>query len=1365
MRSMVAIAVLTFLVVSADSQSPPATTPPEGVLPRNAQGRPLNLDFETGTLQDWTTEGDAFVGQPVKGDTVYPRRGDMRSQHQGNYWIGGYEKLGDRPRGKLVSIPFKVTYPWASFLVGGGAHPDTCVELVDTQRNEVFFRTSGVEEENLRRVVVDLQRHQGKEISIRIVDNQTGHWGHVNFDDFRFHSTKPNFPTRTAVVLHDDSYKYAGLKPEEAASVMTVPEGFEVKLFAGEPDVRQPIAMCQDDRGRLWVAEAFCYPIRRKDSEASDRILIFEDTDGDGKFDKRTVFMEHLNLISGLELGFGGVWVGAAPYLMYIPIDASGDKPAGPPKILLDGWAYQDTHETLNTLTWGPDGWLYGCHGVFTHSKVGKPGTPDNERTRINAGIWRYHPTRHVFEVFAHGTSNPWGLDYNEYGQFFIEACVIPHCFHIIQGGRYLRQAGSHFNPYTYSDIDTIADHRHYLGATPHSGNNKSDAAGGGHAHCGLMCYLGGSWPVDYRGQLFMGNIHGRRLNVDRLKRKGSGYVASHSPDFLLANDSWARFINMQYGPDGNVFVFDWYDQQACHRTEPQIWDRSNGRIYKICYRGTNSKETDLKKLGGDLRKLTNDQLVDLQDHENEWYSRHARRILQERAVSKQAMAGPRGEVKLASADDAQGVKSTRLMLNQKDPVKRLRALWTAHAMGTLAEQDFLAALQDDSEYVRGWAVQLSLEDHKITPGLLHRFGELARNDASPVVRMYLASGLQRLPLDQRWVILEGLTSHVEDKEDQNLPHLYWYSAEPLAEIDTARALKLALHAKVPMLEYMVRRISSIDRPEVVQQLVVAITETTEPRVQMTILQGITAALKGRREYPQPAAWRSAYAALNQNTDPALRHQARLLGVVFGDQSAIEALLSELRDNRQSVGQRISAVTALTATRKPAVGQELLRLIGEPAMRSAALKALAAFDLPDTPGAIMGIYTHCSAGEKRDAVNTLASRPGYAAELLKAVANKAIPAADVPADVVRQLRALNNQTLNKQIAEVWGVVRNSPAERLRQIADAKKMLTTRPKLPADPALGRALYQKTCAQCHVLFGVGGKVGPDITGSNRADLNYLLENIFDPSAVIPKEYAATFLVLADGRSLTGIVKEQTEKTLTIVTATETLTLQKSDIETLKPSDVSMMPEDQLKPFSEQEVRSLIAYLQSPTQVPMLATADNAKDFFNGKDLTGWDGDPKLWSVENGEIVGKSPGIKRNEFLKSHMSLGNFRLKLKVKLTPDSGNSGVQFRSEPLPDGEMKGYQADIGQGWWGKLYEESGRQLLAKKDQGRLVRVGDWNDYEIVAQGNHIQTYLNGQPCVDLEDPPGAKSGIVGLQIHSGGAMEVRFKEIRLEILPR
>src|SRR5262249_46925931 len=170
--------------------------PDEGTLPLGDDGKPLNLDFETGTLKDWTATGDAFAGQPIKGDTVAPRRGDMKSRHQGNYWIGTYERKGDKPQGTLTSVPFRITHDWASFLVGGGPHRTTCVELVLEKADKPFLVASGLEEEDMRRVVVDLRPHKGKWMFIRLVDKHSGHWGHVNFDDFRFHVTKPNFPGR-----------------------------------------------------------------------------------------------------------------------------------------------------------------------------------------------------------------------------------------------------------------------------------------------------------------------------------------------------------------------------------------------------------------------------------------------------------------------------------------------------------------------------------------------------------------------------------------------------------------------------------------------------------------------------------------------------------------------------------------------------------------------------------------------------------------------------------------------------------------------------------------------------------------------------------------------------------------------------------------------------------------------------------------------------------------------------------------------------------------------------------------------------------------------------------------------------------------
>ncbi len=1335
----------------AEEKVPP--TPPEGVLPAGKDGKPLNLDFETGTLKDWTADGEAFKGQPIKGDTVARRRGDMKSQHQGNYWIGGFELLQDRPQGTLTSVPFKVTHPWGSFLVGGGAWPDTCVELVLKENGEVFSRTSGMDEENLRRVAVDLRPYLGKEIFIRLVDRNTGGWGHVNFDDFRFHSTTPDVPPRPAKAAPPDVYRYAGLPPDRAAGVMTVPDGFSVSLFAGEPDVKQPIAFCLDDRGRLWVAEAYSYPIRRADKDAHDRIVIFEDTKGQGHFDKRTVFMEGLNLVSGLEVGFGGVWVGAAPYLMYIPIKEGEDKPAGPPQILLDGWHYEDTHETLNAFCWGPDGWLYGCHGVFTHSLIGKPGTPARDRTPINAGIWRYHPTRHVFEVFAQGTSNPWGLDFDDHGQAFIEACVIPHLFHMIQGGRYQRQANEHFNPYTYADIQTIADHLHWQGANPWAGNERSDSMGGGHAHAGLMVYQGGAWPAEYRGKLFMGNIHGHRINMDIPHPRGSGFTASHGHDFLLANDAWARLINLRYGPDGNVYIIDWYDKQACHTNRDDIWDRTNGRIYKVSYRGT-------RPVTVDLATKSDKELVGYLQNDNQWYERHARRLLQERAAQGKLSAETTTWLAM-------------LTFEHPDATKRLRGLWALHATGGLSENALLKALASPDPHVRAWAIEFAAEKGEPPAKVAEKMLELAREDKSPVVRLYLASAAQRRPNGVGAALVSGphsLAEHTEDAGDPNLPLMYWYAVEAQVtrdeKQDLARVEQLFEGAKLPLVrEFLVRRVAAIGTPEAMGMVIARLGKAeSDPAEQRLILRNLVLGLKGRQRVDKPAGWDAVVEKehLLDSRDAELRSLAFTAGVIFGDARAFKQLRTDLASSKTSLEVRQAALQALLDAHDPDLAPVLEQLLGEKVLRGAALKGLASYDDPKTPEAILAIFGSLTAEEKRDALNTLASRAAYGRALMEAVAAKRIQSSDVPAEVVRQMRNLNDKELDRRVGELWGIVRKTPADRLRQIAQYRALINRPMPVQPDLSLGRAVFAKTCQQCHTLYGVGGKVGPDITGSNRPNLDYLLENVLDPSAVIPNDYKATLVNLKSGRVITGIIRGETPVAYTVVTANETLTVPKKQVESLTPSDTSMMPEDLLKPLGETEVRALFAYLRSPSQVPILATPENVKDFFNGKDLSGWDGDPRLWSVENGEIVGKSPGIKRNAFLMSHLTVEDFRLTLKLKLVPNKENSGVQFHSQALPDGEMRGPQADVGLGWWGKLYEENGRGIVSDRSGEKFVKVDDWNEYEIIAEGNHVKTYINGHLCVDLDDPMLARRGIFGLQIHAGGPMEVRFKDLKLEV---
>lgn len=1337
----------------ADSDAKPRP----GTLPTDAQGKPLNFDFETGTLQDWKAEGDAFVKQPVEGDTVHKRRGDMKSEHAGKFWIGTYEIGLDAPKGTLTSVPFVVRQPFASFLVAGGPQEDTCVEIVAQEGGKVIHRVAGDQTENLKPVLIDLTAQLGKQIFIRLVDKSDAGWGHLNFDDFRFHETRPNFPQREAP-LQPDSFAHAGLEPEEAAKAMTVLPGFKVTLFAGEPDVQQPISMSIDDRGRLWVAEAFSYPIRLPEDQAKDRIVIFEDADQDGKFDTRKVFAEKLNLVSGMELGFGGVYVGSAPHLLFIPDRDADDVPDGPPEVLLDGWGYQDTHETLNSFIWGPDGWLYGCHGVFTHSRVGKPGTPNEQRIPINAGIWRFHPVRKQFEVFAEGTSNPWGVDFNDRGQAFETACVIPHLYHMIQGARYERQAGTHFNPFTYDDIKTIAKHRHWLGGSPHSGNGKSDAAGGGHAHAGAMIYLGGKWPAQFRDQIFMNNIHGARINMDALSTSGSGYEGNRAPDFLFANDIWSQILYLRYGPDGNVYMIDWYDKNQCHHGNVPGHDRTNGRIFKVSYVGEGGEPAAATKPLTDLRRKSNLELAELQLNPNDYFVRQARRILQERAAGINPF--PERDEKPGEAFRT----LSKLAIEAPDETRRLRALWSMYGMGLFSENFQLMALQNDSAYVRAWTIQLGCENGVPGPAILHQYQRLAGSDPSPVVRLYLTSACLRLPIADRQRILPALLAHAEDAQDHNLPLHYWYAAESVASADPQAGLMLVQSAKIPLVRgYLIRRLTQTNDPAVLNQLVALIlAKAAEPADQLLALKEIADGLRGRRQVPMPEGWSELYRKFSQSTDPGVRAVSLNLAITFGDPQALATRQQLLSDPAADMGQRIAALDGLVSVKAANLAPTLQKLLATKELAGAAVRGLAGYDDPKTPAAILGAYAGFDPNQKRDALNTLASRPTYAAAMLAAVEQKKIPAADLSADLVRQLRSLKSEEVETLITKVWGTLRDTPADKARLIASIRSMLRAAPKeaMRPDLSLGRAIFVKTCQQCHTLFGTGAKVGPELTGSNRANIDYILSNMVDPSAQIGKDYQVQVIVTKEGRTLNGIVKAEDQNAITLATANEIVILPKTEIDDRIISDKSMMPEDILKPFGERELRSLIAYLASPGQVPLAVTGGVPAVMFNGKDLAGWTGNTELWSVENGELVGRTPGLQRNEFLINELLLEDFKLEVEVKLVDNEGNSGIQFRSQSLPEGEVKGYQADIGVGWWGKLYEEHGRALLWDKSGEAHVKKGEWNRYEISAVGSRIRTWINGQPCVELEDPPGARSGVVALQLHSGGKTEVRYRNFKL-----
>jgi len=930
----------------------------------------------------------------------------------------------------------------------------------------------------------------------------------------------------------------------------------------------QPIAFTFDDRGRMWVVECLSYPNWKPDGTGADRVTMFEDTDGDGKHDVRTVVYDKGSNLSGIELGHGGIWLCSVPNLIFIPCDFNADKPvrSGEPLVVLDGWNMKDTkHNIFNSLIWGPDGWLYGCNGIQSRSFVAKPGTPMKDRTEFNCGVWRYHPTRKVFEPFAHGTTNPFGLDYDEYGEFFMTNCVIKHLFHVIPGGHFDRMYGQDVNPNVYKLMPSIADYIHWAGGdwTSSRGNKPEHSdAGGGHAHSGAMVYLGDNFPDEYRNTLFTCNIHGNRLNRDVLKRHGSGYKAERAKDFMFANDPWFRGIAIHYGPDGGVFVSDWCDTGECHNYDKV--DVTNGRIHKIVYGKP-------KAWKGDLSKLNVGELVDLLSHKNHWFVRHARRLIIER--TELAMYPGKVENDLVN-----------LFKRPEEHLHLLQVVWTLHAVGHSLGAHQLQGFRQAEEAIRAAGVRMTAAG--MPEGFAYSVREKNFGTGCLPERMALASCISQLEPGKRVALLPTLIDSIEKKdiEDAFFPLMVWYAIEPTVGLSNAATMKHLNAMPIPMVrEFIARKLTSLENSNITA-LLEASTRSKDSVFQRDVLQGILEGIGGTRQLAMPDAWTKASPVLLASSSADVRQQAMILAVTFNDESAIASMKKTAGDPKAEVANRSTALRTLLRRGKPDLLPILQELVNDRAMRAEAIRGLAAFNDPGTAATLLKIYPTLSEPEKEDAVQTLASRTDWALALLDAIEQNKVPRRDVSVFVARQIQGSKDKRVGERLTKVWGQIQPASTQRVELTKKYKAILNEDALKKSDAVKGRQIYAKNCASCHKLYDDGGDIGPALTGSQRSNIDYLLENVLDPSAVVPREYQVVSIDMKNERRINGIVRAETEKSVTVQTANETLVLPKDEIETRVQSKLSMMPEGILDKLNEQEVRDLVAYLRGREQVPL-------------------------------------------------------------------------------------------------------------------------------------------------------------------------------------
>lgn len=988
-----------------------------------------------------------------------------------------------------------------------------------------------------------------------------------------------------------------GLEPmpaEQAAGTFSLPEGFRVRVFAHEPDIRQPIAMTTDSRGRLWVAENYTYAESKVNfaTQLKDRVVILEDTNHDGQFDRRTVFWDQGSILTSLELGRGGVFVLCPPQLMFIPVRPGTDQPAGKPEILLDGFGTTtgNRHTFANGLKWGPDGWLWGRIGISSGARIGAPGSDNSTRLEMRGGIWRYHPERRVFEAVCHGTTNPWGLDWNEEGEPFFINTVIGHLWHAIPGAHFRRMHGDDVNPHAYALIEQHADHFHFdttAGWTKSRAAldgsqfaSGSDSLGGGHAHAGLMIYQGDNWPPAFRGDVFTLNLHGRRLNRDHLEREGSGYVGRHRADLMQVGDPWFRGLDLIQAPDGSVYVSDWSDTGECHDSDGV--HRTSGRIYNISY-GPRAPTVD-------LATLSESELLGRVADRNEWVSRQARQVLADRAAAGRC-----------SRDAA---ATLRARFEQPGTLHdRLRYLWAAHDVQGTPVEWLSRQLADPDEHIASWVVRLLSDqipqqatdsipsrDVAAAKTALNRF---VSNPHTALVQLYLAAALQRFPVGERIKWVDALLGPGPGAHDHNFPLLLWYGMEPLIAARPTLAPHFFTTCTLRQVRQFIARRVAEELPgdgTGIERLLEAASSRVSGSLalQEDLARGLSDALRGIRRCPPPAGWNAFATAALGHANPELSERIRELSVVFGDGRASDELRRLAANANADPSARRHALRALVESRAEGLGPLLRSALQDGALRPTALIGLLQTGDPEGPARVVANYPWLGLEERPPIIQAMSASSTNARVLLEGIAAGTIPRSDLTAFQARQIANLGDASLASRLSEVWGSIRPADRDHRAAMDRLRSRLTPAVLAASDLRQGQASFQQLCAPCHRLYGTGGEIGPDLTGSGRSNLDYLLENVIDPNAVVPAGFRLTTVTLKDGRAVSGILREESARTVTIHAPGQSQVIDRTEIQTLETSNQSVMPEGLLEGIPFESARNLLAYLMSPVPVAPPAPA---------------------------------------------------------------------------------------------------------------------------------------------------------------------------------
>ncbi len=970
---------------------------------------------------------------------------------------------------------------------------------------------------------------------------------------------------------------------EQALEAFEVPEGFHVQNVAHEPMIINPVAMTWDDKGRILVCESVEYP-RFAEGEGEDRVRIHIDHDNDGRTDEVKTFADGLNIPSGIEVGYGGVFVANAPDLLFFK-DTDGDDVADTREVLLTGFGRKDTHEVPNNLIWGPDGWLYGLNGVFNPSRIENQG----EVYEFTCALWRYHPVSKRFELFSEGTSNPWGLDYNRNGHWFVSACVIDHLWHLTQTGYYHRQGGP-YPPNTWK-IESIVDFKHQKAA-----------------YCGLCYYDADSYPEEYRDQLFMGNIHFGGINRDSLERNGSTYEGGELPDFMAGNDVWHMPVSQKIGPDGSLWILDWYDRYHCFQDalrDSKGIDRLSGRIWRVVY-----GDTPMPK-PFDLQSLSNEKLIAHLSNPNVWWRRKARRILTER-------------------NDLSTVELLKGLVHSEGPNNGpTEALWTLMGMNRIDEDFQNQLLEHANPGYRAWGVHAAAERGRVSEAVFSSIQGLAR-DENPDVRLQVAIASSRIPHPRAFDLLLGVMEKGE--EDPLIPHIVWenlhhhlqghetllvnwmgqtdLSTLPITEGIIERSIGLLLDRSDSTVATQqrspVRRGSILDCLPVVGPLLFQ-RVGHEPIIESSNLYNdlFTHAMarienNGLVIETLDALWsriqseeiedkgRTVLSVQNQSQltnlliqEGAVQQRAAWILAAWGDPEAKRIVTQTVEKSAETDHWRSMSLIGLALAQDESVLDLTSAILNDPEvstqLKVGALNALGKVDFDEGGDIVVAAWDRLPQKTRAQALNLLTGRRPWAERLVEAVETGSIPKETLNVNTARRLVQFREESLTARVEDIWGKVRTGRDKDRNQRERHFKWVLTQGD--SDPKAGMNVFKKACAQCHQIYGYGKEVGPDITENGRDGLDQILSNVLDPNLVIGSGYIAWTIWTHDEEIHTGILVENSDDRVVLkLEGDDQVIVPREDIAEMAESEISLMPEQLEEGLTHQEFRDLIAFLRT-------------------------------------------------------------------------------------------------------------------------------------------------------------------------------------------